>query len=100
MSEQLAKQVSAQESRGFRSYFGDALRFAAATSAVAALLLAIALLLAGGFSIGLNIDLELARLDALWILLLVPLAVVLVTAVTAPLAWLLLRVGSAVRRGT
>ncbi|MEE4110734.1 MAG: hypothetical protein V2I24_15390 [Halieaceae bacterium] len=91
--------MSAQVSRGFRSYCGDALRFAAATSAVAALLLAIALLLAGGLSVELNFDLALARLDALWILLLVPLAAVLVTVVTAPLAWLLLRVGSAARRG-
>jgi hypothetical protein len=84
--------------RGFRAYCSDALRFAIALSAAGALLLAIALLLAGEVSVALNVDLEFARADALWILLLVPFLAMLLTFVTAPLAWLLLRIRAAVRR--
>jgi len=84
--------------RGFRTYCAEALRLAAALGGVMAMLLAVALLLQGELSLTLNIDLEFSRWDALWILLLLPLTAIAIATLTAPLAWLFLRAGAAMRR--
>lgn len=84
--------------RSLFAYCGDAVRIAVACGLVVAIVLALAILFAGEVSVEFNIDLEFERVDALWFLLLMPLAALLVTIVTAPIAWMLLRIQAMARR--
>jgi hypothetical protein len=76
----------------FLEYLLIQCRVALCSSLALALLTAVALLLVGKVEGSITLDLGFSRSDSLWILLGLPLAVVLLTALVAPLAFLLHRV--------
>ena len=74
-----------------RSYVGTLCRFVISSSLALASIVFVALLISGGASITADLNLDVSRLDGVWLLLGLPLVALVTFVVLAPLSFLLHR---------
>ncbi|MEM1189996.1 MAG: hypothetical protein AAF933_04460 [Pseudomonadota bacterium] len=75
----------------FREFLGAALRGALLTGLAIALILGVAIAVNGSAHADFQVDLELERFDGLWLVVLFPLLLWLLTLLVSPLSYLLWR---------
>ena len=82
----------------YRTWLAAAVSTAAFTALALAVVLAVLLVVLDGVEFGINLSLELSRFEGLWLLVLLPPVVVLIAVIASPLAYLLYRLASRLRR--
>jgi len=75
----------------FRDYVGLLVRFAVSSSLVLGLIIGIWLLVSGGTTAEIDLTIELGRFNGFWMVLLLPVLVLLIMLLIAPLSYFVFR---------